>query len=190
MNARKLTTRSAGVALAGTIGAAGLLALAAPGGIASAATPGPSAAAAKCDAGAWASRIQGDPKNLKAGSHSGDYLYHDTHGMHLRVTQGSHSRTVYTGVVSSSAAMRIDPVKLEKGDSLKLSADHESFTFVFSNYGHLDGVNFHTDCASSITVSHLNKGSKTLPKDEVYLGAKKAHPSNIPFTVHRTAPKK
>ena len=185
MNARTITT-----ALAATVGAAGLLGLAAPGGIASAATPtaAPSVAAAKCDASPWAARIQGDPAGLKAGDRSGDYLFHDSHGMHLRVTQPSHNRTVYTGLVASSAAMRIDPVKLEKGDSLKLSANHKSFTFVFSNYGRIDGVNFHTDCASSITVSHLNRGSKTLPTDAVYLGATKAHPDRIPFTVHRTAP--
>lgn len=181
MNHRRIA-----LAAVGTAGVAGLLTLAGP---ASAATPAPSATAAKCDAGAWAARIQGVPKGLSAGSRSGDYLYHDSHGMHLRVTQPGHTRTVYTGVISSSAVLRIDPVKLEKGDSVKLSASHKSFTFVFSNYGHVDGVNFHTDCASTITVSHLNVGNKALAKDHIYLGATRAHPSSVPFTVHRTAPK-
>lgn len=183
-----MNLRPIAVAVVGTAAVSGLLTLAGP---ASAATPAPSAAAAaaKCDAGPWAARIQGVPKGLSAGSRSGDYLYHDSHGMHLRVTQPGHTRTVYTGVISSSAVLRIDPVKLEKGDSVKLSANHKSFTFVFSNYGYVDGVNFHTDCASTITVSHLNVGNKALSKDHIYLGVTRAHPSTVPFTIHRGAAK-
>ena len=57
---------------------------------------------------------------------------------------------------------------------------------MFADYGHIDGVNFHTDCAPYITVANLNLGSQHLPTDRVYLGASKAHPTRIPFTVHRS----
>lgn len=194
MRSRALTQALVGSAVAG----AGLLALAGPASATttpaavrapSASSPTPSAAAAKCDAKPWAARIQGAPKGLSAGDRSGDYLWHDAHGLHLRVTHPGHARTVYTGVVSSSAPMRLNRVKLEKGDSVRLSASRRSFTFVFADYGRIDGVDFHTDCASTIAVSHLNAGSKALTPAHVYLGATKDHPGHIPFTVHRSAPK-
>jgi hypothetical protein len=183
MNHRRLLLAAAGTALAGTAG----LALSAPASAASTTSPAPSAAAAKCDAGAWAGRIQGAPRNFSAGDRGGDYLWHDTHGMHLRVTHRTSSRDVYTGTITSSTAMRIDPVKLEKGDVARLSANHRTLVFAFSNYGHIDGVNFHTDCATSITVAHLNEGNYRLPASRVYLGVTKAHPAAVPFTVRRQA---
>ena len=107
--------------------------------------------------------------------------------MHLRVTHRTATRDVYTGTVTSSTAMRIDPVRLEKGDVARLSADHRTLVFAFANYGHVDGVDFHADCATSITVAYLNVGNSRLPAARVYLGATKAHPAQVPFTVHRAA---
>ena len=102
--------------------------------------------------------------------------------MHLRVTHRSDSRDVYTGTITSSTAMRIDPVKLEKGDVARLTANHRTLVFAFANFGHIDGVDFHADCATSITVAHLNEGNDRLPASRVYLGATKAHPA--PGAVH------
>jgi hypothetical protein len=193
MNYRRLLSLAAGTALAGSAG----LALSAPAGAAAAPTPAahtsvpsassPSAQAAKCDAGPWADRIQGAPSGFAGGDRGGDYLWHDQHGMHLRVTHRSSSRDVYTGTITSSTAMRIDPVRLEKGDVARLSANHRTLVFAFSNYGHVDGVDFHADCATSITVAHLNEGNSMLPASRVYLGSTRAHPAQIPFTVHRSA---
>lgn len=45
--------------------------------------------------------------------------------------------------------MRIDPVHLEAGDVARLSPDHRSLYFAFVNYGHIDGIDFHTDCANT-----------------------------------------
>lgn len=126
------------------------------------------------------------PPHFSAGDRSGDYLWHDSHGFHLRVTHGStHDRRIYSGEITASAPMRIDPVKLEKGDVAKLSANHRTLVFVFSNYGYVDGINFHTDCASTLVVKNLHIGNQNLSRDNVYLGKTKAHPKAIPFTVHR-----
>ena len=182
MNHRRLLVAAAGTAVFG----AAALALAGPA-TAATASPAPSAKAATCDAGPWAGRIQGEAPGFSAGARGGDYLWHDSHGMHLRVTHRTDSRDVYTGTITSSTAMRIDPVKLEKGDVARLTADHRTLVFAFSNYGHIDGVDFHADCATSITVAHLNEGNDRLPTSRVYLGATKAHPARIPFTVHRLA---
>jgi hypothetical protein len=180
----KIATAAATVALSAT----GLALLgAAPAGAASASSAtAPSARAAACDRTAWEAPVQGAPAGFGAGSPSGDYLWHDSHGFHLRVTHGkNHDQRVYSGVITASAAMRIDPVKLEKGDTLKLSANHRSLVFVFANHGYVDGVNFHTDCAGALAASKLHVGSSNLPAKQVYLGATRAHPAHVPFTVHR-----
>jgi len=144
-----------------------------------------STAAVSCDRGPWAPRVQGAPANFDAGDPGDDYLWHDTSGFHLRVTHKGDARAVYTGVIHSPTAMRMDRVRLEKGDVAKLSADHRSIVFAFADYGHIDGIDFHTDCAASLTVSNLNVGNNRLPADRVFLGHFKVHPAQVPFTVHR-----
>ena len=79
------------------------------------------------------------------------------------MTHRGDGRAVYTGVITSPRKMRLDPVKLERGD----------------------GIRFHAYCASKIRVSHLNVGSRKLSAHRVYLGASKVHPKHVPFTVHR-----
>jgi len=152
----------------------------------SSASPAPSTAAATCDRTAWQSDVQGTP-SFKAGEATGDYLWHNATGFHLRVTHPGHQRVVFTGQITSSSAMSVTPFKLEKGDIARLSADHKTLLFVFSDYGYVDGVNFHTDCAATLAVSHLNLGNKALPAHNVYLGEHKAHPSRVPFVLHRRA---
>lgn len=154
-------------------------ALAAP---ALATTPTPTQAA--CDKTPWEAKVQGTP-HVVAGDPGGVYLWHNTLGFHLAVTHASTDRQVYRGTVTASAAMRIDPVRLEGRDTLALSANHRILTFTFYNYGHIDGVNFHTDCASTLTVSHLTRGTTALGPSHVYLGAHRLHPAHVPFTVHR-----
>jgi hypothetical protein len=68
---------------------------------------------------------------------------------------------------------------------VKLSGNHRTLTFAFADYGRIDGVNFHTDCAASLRVDRLHVGKANLTRDRVYLGAKRTHPSAVPFTVHR-----
>ena len=75
------------------------------------------------------------------------------------MTHANSDRQVYRGMLTSSAPMHIDPVRLEGRDSVALSANHRVLTFAFYNFGHIDGVNFHTYCASTLTVSHLTRGT-------------------------------
>jgi hypothetical protein len=181
-----MTSRRTALATAIALGAIGLAMPAAAGAATTSSSTTPSATAAACDKTAWEAKVQGAPAGFGAGSPTGDYLWHDTHGFHLRVTHGkNHDQRVYTGQITSSAAMRIDPVKLEKGDTVKLSANHRTLVFVFANHGYIDGVNFHTDCASALTASRLHVGSSNLSPKNVYLGATRAHPATVPFTVHR-----
>ncbi len=119
------------------------------------------------------------------GDRGGDYLWHDATGFHLRVTHKNDNRVVYTGEIVSPTPLRMDPVKLEKGDVAKLSADRRTLTFAFVDYGYVDGVDFHTDCAARITITDLNAGNARLSPNRVYLGRDELHPQQIPFTIHR-----
>lgn len=166
--------------------AVSLFGLAAPAGAAPViASTNPSSTAAACDRAPWQPVVQGAPAGFSAGDRGGDYLWHDLTGFHLRVTHRNDGRQVYSGLITSSAPMRIDPVRLESGDVLRLSPDHRSFVFAFADYGRVDGVNFHTDCAATLTVSRLHVGSAALPASRVYLGHREAHPAAVPFTLHR-----
>jgi hypothetical protein len=177
-----MTARRTALLTAATAAALGVAGLAAP--AAGAATPSPTAAA--CDRTAWEAKVQGAPAGFRAGSPSGDYLWHAKTGFHLRVTHAKHDTRVYTGVVHASAPMRMERVKLEKGDHVVLSKNRRTILFAFANHGYVDGIDFHTDCATSLTVSGLHVGSHRESHRQVYLGAKKAHPARVPFTVHRT----
>lgn len=170
---------AAGAAAAATC----LTGLAAP--ASAATTPTPSAKAAACDRAPWEAKVQGVPSAYHPGAVGGDYLWHDRHGFHLRITHHSNERFVYSGAIVSTAPMRKDAVKLEGKDVAALSANRKVLSFRFYNYGHTDGINFHTDCASALTVKWLHRDGARMSTSHVYLGAKSAHPAHIPFLVHR-----
>lgn len=177
MTARRIALLAAAATTAGLAAAA--TGLAAPAG---ASTPTPST----CDKAPWEATVQGRPAGFGAGSPTGDYLWHDQRGFHLRVTHVKHDRRVYSGVIHASAPMRMERVRLEKGDKAVLSHNRRTIVFWFANHGFIDGINFHTDCATQLTVSRLHVGTHRIATDHVYLGAAKAHPAAVPFTVHRT----
>jgi hypothetical protein len=151
----------------------------APAASSSSPTPNP------CDRAPWVSVVQGFPTGFGAQSPGGDYLWHDAKGFHLRVTHKGTAKVVYTGTITSPAVLHIEPVRLEKGDFVKLSADKKTITFKFNDYGFIDGVDFHTDCAAWLRVSNLKANDKALPTGRVFLGAHRKHPSKIPFVLHR-----
>jgi hypothetical protein len=177
MTARRIALLAAAATTAGL--ATGLTALAAPAG---ASTP----SSAACDKAPWQAQVQGRPAGFGAGSPTGDYLWHNKTGFHLRVTHAKHDKRAYSGEVHASAPMRLERVRLEKGDRVILSHNRRTILFRFVNHGAIDGINFHTDCATKLTVSHLRVAGHGLATSHVYLGATKAHPADIPFTVHRT----
>ena len=169
------------LAVAGLVGPAGLAITAS----AAAPTGATAASTTSCTRGAWESRVEGRPASFAAGSRGGDYIWHNAAGFHLSVTHRGDHRAVYTGEITASTPVHLSPVHLEHGDVLKLSANHRTIVFAFADHGYIDGVNFTTDCAASVTFSHLNVGDTALPADRVDLGAHRLHPAHVPFTVVR-----
>jgi hypothetical protein len=142
--------------------------------------------ATTCELKAWADRVEGRPAGFDAHDKGGDYLWHSKDGFHLRVTHRGNDKSVFTGSITASAAIvGIHAVKLEHDDKIWTSADHKTLYFRFVNHGWLDGVDFRTACAATLTVSNLKAGKTVLPTTRVYLGVSKVHPAHVPFTVHR-----
>jgi len=177
-----IRSRAAAAALLTAAGTAA--ALLTPAAAVAAPTSTPSAAAKACDKTPWQAKVQGRPA-FHPGAKSGDYLWHDNTGFHLRVTHHTNDKIVFSGQILASAAMRLDPVHLEGRDTVALSADHRYLTFRFDNYGHTDGVDFHTDCAKALQVRYLHANGHAIWHDRINLGVKSAHPAKVPFLVHR-----
>ncbi len=149
-----------------------------------AATPATASTPVTCVDGHWPASVQGKPSFLKAGSRAGDYIWHDSTGWHLRVTHPGSKKVVFTGRIAASAALTVTPFRLEKGDTITLSADKKSLTYKFYNYGYLDGIDFKTACAHRLAFGGSMAGHK-LPVSRIWLGHRHRHPLENPFVVIR-----
>jgi hypothetical protein len=140
-----------------------------------------------CGLGGWDARVQGRPAGFAGGDRAGDYLWHDAAGFHLRVTHRGDRRDVFTGVITADRQLALRPVRLEGRDAVALSADRRTLSYRFYDYGHIDGADFGTDCATRLVVGDLRLDGRRLGTGRVYLGRTQAHPAQLPFTLTRTA---
>ncbi len=141
--------------------------------------------ASACSETRWPASVQGMPTMLKAGGRAGDYIWHSSSGWHLRATHVGSARVVFTGRIVSDAPMTVVAYRLEKSDSLTLSADKLTLTYRFANYGYLDGFDFRTACAHKLVFSGAMNGVK-LPIGRIWIGHDGKHPLQNPFAVLRT----
>jgi len=136
--------------------------------------------------GHWPRSVQGVPTLWHSGARGGDYIWHDLNGWHFRVTHATTSRRVFSGTIVSSEPLAEAPVKLEGRDFVALSADRKTITYRLYNYGRVDGFNFKTACAPSLTFTSFMSGSK-LPVNRIWLGHYNVHPLQNPFVVTRVS---
>ncbi len=139
-----------------------------------------------CSETRWPASVQGVPTTLKAGARAGDYIWHDSRGWHLRATHPGKAKVIFSGrIVSNTPITVLAPYRLEKSDSLTLSADKKVLTYRFANYGYLDGFDFRTACATKLTFGGSMAGAK-LPTGRIWIGHYGKHPLQNPFAVLRT----
>ena len=135
---------------------------------------------------AWPDDVQGRPGRFDAGDLGGVYAWHDHDGWHLRVTHHNDDRAVFTGtIVTRGRLVNVTGVALEPGDTVKIGPNGHELRFSFQNYGHIDGVDFHTERAPALGVS-VQRGDNELPADRVFLGDHESHPARDPFRIART----
>jgi hypothetical protein len=180
-----LSLSAAGASAVGLI--AGGVVAAAPAGAATPTAAQPTQAG--CPTGKLPASILGNPQ-VKPGQTGGAYIAHgagansEKIGYGLAVTHAGHEVSVFTGKITASAPITYTRLLDERHDIIRLSPDHKTLTFLFVNYGQLDGVAFRADCAKTVTFSVAANGHQ-LPTARVFLGANRLHPTSNPFAVER-----
>jgi hypothetical protein len=142
------------------------------------------AATTTCDAGPWPASVQGVPATYQSGARAGDYIWHSSTGWHIRVTHVTTSKLSFSGRIVANAPMAVAPVRLEKGDTFALSADRKTITYHFANYGHVDGLDIRTSCATRLRFRGSMSGAP-LPIARIWIGRAGHHPLQNPFVVTR-----
>ena len=136
----------------------------------------------------WPGWTSNRPADVDPKSAQGVYMWHDGRGWHIRATHRQVARQVFRGkIVTSGRFFGVSSVRLEGRDRLNVSTDHHVITFRFENHGAIDGLNFHTYCASGIEFRLFSDGQSLAP-DAVKIGAGRVTPPSDPFTITRTAP--
>ena len=82
---------------------------------------------------------------------------------------------------------KVTPVRLEPGDALAVSKNARTISFLFTNYGYIDGLNFVTHCMPSMRLAFQSDGTTVAP-GKITIGHAGTHPATDPFTISRTAP--
>jgi hypothetical protein len=142
-------------------------------------------AATGCTTGALPSSVVGNPL-VRAGDPAAVYLWHDSHGYHVRATHPGSARVVISGSITASrdiASLR--RVALESADVLRLSNHNRTLSFRFVNAGRIDGFDFTASCARTARFA-FRVGASTATPRQVHLGAHRVSPTSVPFTVERT----
>jgi hypothetical protein len=136
----------------------------------------------------WPAWTQGRPAGINPNTAAGVYMWHDANGWHIRVTHHTDSLRTFSGqLITNGTFANLGAVQLEPGDTLGESANKHTISFLFTNYGHIDGLDFMTHCATSIQFAFQSDGH-TVVSSKIIIGAGKVHPANDPFTITRVPP--
>ena len=147
-----------------------------------AATPAQAATSSGCATGRLPSSVVGSP-SVRAHQAKGIYLWHDSNGYSLRVTEPTTKTWVVTGSITVSRDIsRVRLVRTEKGDSVTVHGSTLSFRLV--NHGGIDGVTFSAECSKAVRVAARGDGTVLTPQ-QVFLGAHRVHPTSVPFVIER-----
>jgi hypothetical protein len=134
----------------------------------------------------WPSWTQGRPKGIDPHTTAAIYMWHDN-GWHIRVTHRTTNRRTFAGQLTTSGTFTgVKPVQLEKSDTFSVSSDKHMITFSFKNYGFIDGLDFFTHCAPSITFNYQSDGVGS-PPSKIVIGGNAVHPPTDPFLISRNS---
>ena len=183
------TIKARRIAAVGVIGGVLVATSLAAAGQAAGVKPATSSKAASClqQDDRWPAWVQGRPAGIDPRTTAATYMWHDGGGWHIRVTHRTNNRRTFSGqLITSGGFTGVRPVHLEKSDTFQVSRDKHDITFLFKNYGAIDGLDFFTHCAPSIQFSFQSDG-KTSPSSKVVIGRGASHPASDPFTISRSS---
>jgi hypothetical protein len=170
-------------------GTSGSIGGAPPAGVASA--PGGSPAGTsgggstgRCFTGAWPNVTSGRP--VRDGDPAGVYLSSQANTIMLTVTHFGHERSDFTGSVTTDGTFVIAPVRLEHGDTWRISPDGHTLSFSFANFGYTDGLAITPVCGAYVTV-RANLGQQPSPLRQVKIDGVAYRSLATPLTITRTS---
>jgi hypothetical protein len=181
--------RIAAMGMIGVLLGAGSLIASAGGASASVATANvvrrtPRVCATKID-DRWPGWVDGRPKSVDPKTAAGVYMWHDAIGWHIRATHRGRALRTFSGRLETTGRfVGVRPVRLEGHDSVTVAADHHAIAFSFNNYGAIDGLNFRTLCAPSISFD-LGSDGVSMPPAFVKIGSAAVNPATDPFVISR-----
>lgn len=127
------------------------------------------------------SRLNGAP-DIDNNSPTGYYIWHTDDGFHLR-THGPAAEHDFDAVLRTSGTFEnVDVVKLEADDRVDVVDGGHKMIIHFHTFDLTDGVNFTVRGGEHLRF-RLKLDDKLAPVDQIFLGAKKAHPKKNPFGV-------
>jgi hypothetical protein len=144
-----------------------------------------------CDTGPWPSQVNGVPTvnpNEARGFYigvdpdNGQWTLENTH-------MQSEPRDFYyfdATITTDGTFSGVTPIMLENHDSITVSPDQHTLTYLSQDGGSIDGVSFTPTCGSMITFSLTIKEAPALTR-QIYLGVPATHPSTNPVTFTRSS---
>lgn len=160
-----------------------------PGATARTPAPAPEETAHGCAAGHVPGAVQNQSSRALRATRAGDaWVWHNRAGWHLRVRHNSRTKLTFTGTITSNDGKPITAraYHLEKkhGDTFSVAADKKMVTFLFNNYGGLDGLDLNMHCSASVTFS-LSVAGAAMNPDRIHLGRGRIAAFTNPLTIDR-----
>jgi hypothetical protein len=172
------------IAIAGAIA---LTAAAAP--VATARTPANEEPARGCATGHVPNAVQGQSGRAFRSTRVGDaFIWHNRNGWHFRVRHNNTTKMTFTGTIKTNDGKPIGArgyrLEASHGDTFSVSADKTTVTFLFNNYGGLDGLDMNMHCSGNVTFD-LSVNAVPMNPDRIHLGRRRIEAFSNPLTIQR-----
>ncbi len=128
--------------------------------------------------------VQGvDPEAERDGRPVGYYIGRaEDGGIRIR-SHGPNARHHFTAVLRTDGAfVDVEAVRLERGDSVRVSDDGHTLRYDVHTFDGLDGVDFRV-AGGDVVTFRLELNDRLIDTDRIYLGAADVHPAHNPFRI-------
>jgi hypothetical protein len=160
-----------------------------PGATARTPAPAPEETVHGCAAGHVPGAVQNQSSRAMRATRAGDaWIWHNRAGWHLRLRHKGSAKFTFTGTITSNdgkpisaRAFHLEP---KHGDTFTVSADKKMVTFLFNNFGGIDGLDLNMHCSANVTFS-LSAAGKLMNPDRIHLGRARIAAFTSPVTIER-----
>ena len=134
--------------------------------------------------------VNGQSSRALRSTRAGDALiWHNRQGWHLRVRHNSATKLTFTGTIKTNDGKadrrpRVPPREACTATCSRVSADKTIVTFLFNNYGGLDGLDMNMHCSGNVTFDAVRQRGAMNP-DRIHLGRHRIEAFSNPLTIER-----